>query len=148
MLANWKIWFAYASLLLFAGCANARGTVPLEIGNNTLHVEVVTTPADMARGLMYRKSMPSSHGMLFVYDHPQQVYYWMKNTFIPLSIAFIDAHARIINMRDMAPNNSSRTYPSRGLCKYVLEVNQGWFKKHDIKEGDTVKFDLSQLDKP
>jgi hypothetical protein len=127
---------------LFACAAAAGKTIPLELGGETLHVELAITDAEQVRGLMYRKSMPEDAGMLFVYDTPTQVSYWMKNTYIPLSIAFLDSDKRVINMADMAPNNDVRTYPSRGPCRYVLEVNQGWFARHGVKEGDVVRFEL------
>lgn len=129
---------------LLCGCASARDTIKLEVGGQTLYVELALTEAQQSMGLMYRKSLPADGGMLFVYEQPEQVGYWMKNTFIPLSIAFIDSNKRIINMYDMAPNNSSRTYRSRGPCLYVLEVNQGYFASHGIKEGDVVKFELPE----
>ncbi len=131
-----------AIVALTSGCATARDTIPLEIRGHTLHVELAVTEAEQARGLMYRKHLPADGGMLFVYPTPRPVSYWMKNTFIPLSIAFIGADRRIINMADMAPNNSTRTYASDGPCQYVLEVNQGWFKAHGIQPGDLVTFQL------
>jgi len=126
--------------LLLADCARAGDTIPVQIRGHVLHVEVAVSEAEQARGLMYRKSLPSDGGMLFVYPSPRTVHYWMRNTFIPLSIAFIGSDRRIINMADMAPNNSTRTYSSRGPCQYVLEVNQGWFKKHGVQPGDRVEF--------
>ena len=130
------------TLGLSSGCATAGDTIPLEIRGHTLHVELAITEAEQARGLMYRKHLPSDRGMLFVYESPRPVYYWMKNTFIPLSIAFIGNDRRIINMADMAPNNTTRTYASDGPCRYVLEVNQGWFKEHGVQPGDLVNFTL------
>ncbi len=129
-------------LLTATGCATAGDTIPLEIRGHTLQVELARTEAEQARGLMYRKSLPADRGMLFVYPSARQVYYWMKNTFIPLSIAFIGDDRRIINMADMPPNNSTRTFASHGPCRYVLEVNQGWFKEHGVQPGDIVTFTL------
>lgn len=130
--------------LLWTGCADAAvlETIPLQVGGQQLTVEVAITSAEQARGLMYRKSMPENAGMLFVYAAPQPVAYWMKNTPLPLSIAFIDSSKKIVNLADMAPNNETRTYPSYGPVQYVLEVNQGFFQKHKIEPGATVTFTL------
>ncbi|MFM7200282.1 MAG: DUF192 domain-containing protein [Myxococcota bacterium] len=132
--------------LMWSGCADAAvlETIPLQVGGQTLTVEVAISQAEQARGLMYRKSMPESAGMLFVYPVPQPVAYWMKNTYLPLSIAFIDSSHKIVNMSDMAPNNETKTYPSYGPVQYVLEVNQGYFEKHGIKPGDVVTFTLPE----
>lgn len=140
---------ALLPLLAASACANAGlPTTTLEVKGQKLTVELAVSNAEQSRGLMYRKEMPDDHGMLFVYRSPQPVAYWMKNTFIPLSIAFIDSQKRIINMADMAPNNETRTYPSNGPIKYVLEVNQGWFAKNGVREGDVVSFELPAPVKP
>jgi uncharacterized membrane protein (UPF0127 family) len=132
-------------LLVESACARDKAalpTIPLQVGGQTLTVELAVTEAEQQRGLMYRYELASDHGMLFVYQEPREVAYWMKNTFIPLSIAYIGPDRRIFNILDMAPNNSSRTYPSNGRTQYVLEVNQGWFREHNVKVGDRVEFTL------
>lgn len=134
-----------AFTLMLLACSGANAGLPttkVTIKDQTLTVELARSTSEQARGLMYRKELGSSAGMLFVYKSPQTVAYWMKNTFIPLSIAFIDANHRIVNMADMAPNNESRTYPSEGPVQYVLEVNQGWFREHGVERGDVVNFTL------
>lgn len=139
----------FLPLLAASACANAGlPTTIVEVKGQKLTVELAVSNAEQSRGLMYRKEMRDDHGMLFVYRTPQPVAYWMKNTFIPLSIAFIDSQKRIINMADMAPNNEIRTYPSNGPVKYVLEVNQGWFAKNGVREGDVVAFELPAPVKP
>jgi len=139
------LWLSLLSCLWFLACSGANAGLPttsVQVGGQTLTVELAQTPGEQARGLMYRKEMADNAGMLFVYRSPQPVAYWMKNTFLPLSIAFIDANHRIVNMADMAPNNETRTYPSEGPVQYVLEVNQGWFARNGVKRGDLVTFDL------
>jgi len=136
------LWLLLLAMVGQTACRAAGNTIPLELAGQTLQVELAITDAQKARGLMYRREMPDNNGMLFIYESPAPAAYWMKNTFLPLSIAFIGADRRIINMTDMAPNNSTRTYPSRGPCQYVLEVNQGWFERHGVKEGDVVRFEL------
>lgn len=139
------LWLSLVSCLWLLACSGANAGLPtttVQVGGQTLTVELAQTPAEQARGLMYRQELAENAGMLFVYRSPQSVAYWMKNTFLPLSIAFIDSHHRIVNMADMAPNNETRTYPSEGPVQYVLEVNQGWFAKYGVKRGDLVSFDL------
>lgn len=103
----------------------------------TLSVEVAETQADIARGLMHRESLPEYGGMLFDYGETvdnQEYYFWMYNTLIPLSIAFIDEHGVIVDIRDMAPLDLTEVCSSAPY-RYGLEVNQGFFDKHAITIG-------------
>ena len=109
----------------------------LTINGHRLVAEVVTTPEQRAKGLMHRFSLQPDHGMLFVFERPQPLAFWMKNTFIPLSIAFIDAEGRIINIEDMRPQDESSHW-SRGLALYAVEMKQGWFAAKGIGAGATV----------
>jgi len=86
---------------------------------------------------MYRFSLRPDQGMVFVFAQPQQLGFWMKNTFVPLSIAFIDSQGRILNIEDMAPQTEA-THPSRGLALYALEMRKGWFRDHGVQPGDRV----------
>jgi len=112
-------------------------TTPLSLGIHVVHAEVAKTDASRQRGLMFRESMKPNEGMLFVFDAPDRQCFWMQNTLIPLSIAFIADDGTISNMADMQPH---RTEPhcSRGAVRYALEMNQGWFAERGIKEGSTV----------
>lgn len=114
-------------------------TIPLTIGEHTLEVELATTPAQRQRGLMFRESLSDSAGMLFVFPNDAHRSFWMRNTQIPLSIAFLDAEGRIINIRDMEPFDES-SQPSDGPARYALEVNQGWFAERSIVAGDVCRF--------
>jgi uncharacterized membrane protein (UPF0127 family) len=87
---------------------------------------------------MYRFSLQPDHGMLFVFAKPQVLAFWMKNTYVPLSIAFIDSEGRILNIEDMAPQTET-THPSRGAALYALEMKKGWFVQHGIAPGDRVE---------
>lgn len=100
------------------------------------------TAQERERGLMYRTSLKDGNGMLFVYPSSQTVSFWMKNTLLPLSIAFIDANGKIISIQDMTPQESPpyKQYPSPLPTKYALEVPQGWFGRENISVGDVVKF--------
>ena len=104
-------------------------------------VEVQVAVADevneQAKGLMYRKALGEDRGMLFVYPEERELSYWMKNTLIPLSIAYIDSEGRIVDILDMKPlDDNPPHYVSSEPVQYALEVNKGFFEKKGVKEGD------------
>jgi uncharacterized membrane protein (UPF0127 family) len=101
-------------------------TVTLSVNGNKITAEVASTPEERATGLMNRFSMPRDNGMLFVFQRPEPLGFWMKNTYIPLSIAFLDSDGRILNIEDMAPQTEI-THWSRGPGLYALEMRKGWF---------------------
>lgn len=115
----------------------ASPLLQLSAGSGTLDVEVAATKSQRAQGLMHRASMPESRGMLFVYPAPAYFCMWMKNTLIPLSVAFIDAQGQVINIADMAPHSEANHCTQRNAT-YALEVNQGWFAKHGVLPGAQV----------
>ena len=103
---------------------------------------MAATPEQFQTGLMNRKSLPEMQGMLFdfsLYGGSVNIPFFMKNTYIPLSIAFISGDGAIIDIQDMEPLTETLHYPS-GAYRYALEVNQGWFQKYGITVGDTIKF--------
>ena len=102
-------------------------------------VEIADTRESQEKGLMNRKSLDEDKGMLFVYDRDSRKSFWMKNTLIPLSIAYIAADGTIREIYDMEPL-STRTVDSRYSVRYALEVNHGAFQRHGIKVGDKVEF--------
>ncbi len=108
------------------------------VGKTPLRVELVEKLEDQERGLMFRTSLPENEGMLFVYKRPQEMSFWMKNTFIPLDIAFVGADGRILNIHHARPLDETILYRSAGEAKYVIETNQGWFEKNGIRPGDRV----------
>lgn len=108
------------------------------VGKTPLWVEVAETLEKQERGLMFRRSMPDNEGMLFVYKEPIEMSFWMRNTFIPLDIAFIGADGVILNIHQARPLDESVLYRSAGAAKYVIETNQGWFSRHGIGPGDRV----------
>ena len=114
----------------------------LNVAGHELEVEIASTKATRVCGLSNRANMPENHGMLFVLKAPQSMTVWMKNTHFPLSIAFIDAQGRIINIHTMEPERSDKFYHADGPTKYALEVNQGWFEAHGVGPGDTVDIRL------
>ncbi len=112
-------------------------TVTLTIGSHKLVAEVVATVEQRATGLMNRFSLKPDHGMLFVFGRPAPQAFWMKNTYIPLSIAFIDADGRILNIEDMRPQ-TEETHWSKGPALYALEMKKGWFAERGIGPGAAV----------
>ena len=132
---------AWAFIALFAmAAAHAAGlpTVELSIKGHRLVAEVAATEATRSTGLMNRFSLQPDHGMLFVFKGPQPQAFWMKNTYVPLSIAFIDGDGLIINIEDMAPLTEN-THPSRGRALYALEMKKGWFVERDIAPGARIE---------
>lgn len=122
----------------------------LKLGNKTLRVEIARTPETQKIGLMYRRELNQDAGMLLVFPTERTQEFWMKNTYIPLSIGYFDSKRRLIHWLDMQPHLSdssspSKTYPSAQPAKYALEVNQGWFEMNQIKPG--MKFTLSPSNK-
>jgi uncharacterized protein len=130
----------FAALLLPGACLH-RDTLPattLLLGEQRLRAEVADDPDERAQGLMFRESLGSDRGMLFVYPDVRARSFWMENTTVPLSIAFIDDHGVIFRIRDMAPLD--RDHTASGLpARYALEVNKGWFAEHGITEGAQVE---------
>jgi len=117
-------------------------TIALTIGNHRLEVDVVATPEKRSIGLMFQDTLPDDRGMLFVFAGPYTGSFWMHNTRIPLSIAFIDAERRILNIEDMQPLDEITQHFPAGAAQYALEVNQGWFAARGIQPGDVVMFEL------
>lgn len=112
-------------------------TAQLKIGTHTIQAEVAATDASRSYGLMNRASLPANHGMLFVFDNVGMPCFWMKNTPLPLSIAFMDTSGRIVNIADMQPHSLDTHCPA-GPITYALEMEQGWFKHHQVKAGSVV----------
>ena len=113
-------------------------TAELSIGGQRLVAEIAATNETRTTGLMYRFSLRPDHGMVFVFDVPQPLAFWMRNTYTPLSIAFIGADGRILNIEDMTPRTDD-THPSRGPALYALEMKKGWFADHGVRAGDRVE---------
>ena len=105
-----------------------------------LNVEVAKTPTVREKGLMFRTSLGESEGMLFVFDKEEKLNFWMKNTYIPLDIAYINKHGVLNEIYYMAPLDISKIYSSVNPAKYALEVNAGWFNKNKIKIGSKIDF--------
>lgn len=109
----------------------------LTIGMYRIVAEVAATQEDRMRGLMQRKSMPPSRGMLFVFTEQQRHCMWMKNTLLPLSVAFMDESGRILNVEDMQPQTENSHCAARP-ARFALEMNLGWFREKGLSAGTKV----------
>jgi hypothetical protein len=99
-----------------------------------IQAQVATTAQQRSIGLMLRKDMPVSEGMLFVFERPEQQCFWMRNTLLPLTAAFIADDGRIVNLADMQPQTDTSHCSARPV-RFVLEMNQGWFARRGIQAG-------------
>lgn len=108
--------------------------VTLSAGMHLIQAQVASTPEQRATGLMHRKEMPVAEGMLFVFEQRAGQCFWMKNTLLPLTAAFVDDDGTIVNLADMKPQTLD-SHCSTKPVRYVLEMNQGWFAKKNIKAG-------------
>ena len=134
---------AAAALLVLAfslaGCrSGALETAVIQLGGSPLTVEIASTPEERQKGLMDRRSLDPGRGMLFVFEDERQVSFWMKDTSIPLSIAFISADGTIRQIEDMEPF-SLAPVDSRRHVLYALEVNKGLFAQRGVKAGDRLE---------
>ena len=112
--------------------------VKLSAGMHSIRAEVARTPDERGTGLMHRKTMPTNDGMLFQFDEAAPQCFWMKNTLLPLSIAFIDEDGTVVNIDDMKPQ-TLESHCSAKPVRYVLEMNEGWFAKRGIKPGSKLQ---------
>jgi uncharacterized membrane protein (UPF0127 family) len=124
-------------LLLASGVAIAAPVIELSAGMHRIEAEVASSNDDRATGLMNRPAMPMHRGMLFVFPAPAVQCFWMKNTLIPLSIAFIDDSGRIVQIADMQPQ-SLDNHCSAKPVRFALEMNAGWFRSRGIAPGAKI----------
>lgn len=128
---------AALALAAVAAVAQTLPVMELTAGFHRIEAEVAANNAARMQGLMQRKSMPVQRGMLFVFERDAQHCMWMKNTFLPLSVAFIDETGRILNIEDMQPQ-SEDNHCAAQPARYALEMNIGWFAQRGIKRGDRI----------
>jgi uncharacterized membrane protein (UPF0127 family) len=108
--------------------------IQLSAGMHLIDTQLATTDQQRATGLMFRKEMPQTEGMLFVFEQASQQCFWMKNTLLPLSAAFVADDGTIVNLVEMKPQTTD-SHCSTQPVRFVLEMNQGWFQKKGIKAG-------------
>jgi hypothetical protein len=109
----------------------------LSVGMHLIDAQVAQTPEQRQIGLMMRKEMPQHEGMIFIFEQATRQCFWMKNTLLPLTAAFVADDGRIVNMTDMKPQ-TDEAHCSNEPVRYVLEMNQGWFSKKGVKTGDKL----------
>ena len=110
----------------------------LSAGMHNIVAEVAKTPRERDIGLMFRKQMATHEGMIFVFDEPATQCFWMRNTYLPLSTAFVADDGTVVNIEDMQPQ-TEKSHCSTKPVRFVLEMNQGWFAKRGIKAGFKLK---------
>jgi uncharacterized protein len=123
--------------LMLGGCRSASERVSIDAAGHTLTVEVARTEAQRERGLMERTNLGPRDGMIFVFDRDDHLTFWMKNTPTPLSIAFLSAEGKVLQIEDMEPF-SEAIIRSRRAARYALEMKKGAFAELGVTEGDTL----------
>jgi uncharacterized protein len=112
-------------------------TINVKVAGHALRVEVAQTVEQRMTGLMLREKLGRNDGMLFIFDEPAYHTMWMRNTLIPLSVAFVDGDGVILNILDMQPQTED-PHMAAGPARYAIETNKGWFAERRIKAGDKV----------
>jgi hypothetical protein len=136
--------FVAVNLIAFSVAAFAQmpqlqlPRIALSVGMFQIDAQVAQSPEERQIGLMFRTQMPQNEGMLFIFEQPTTQCFWMKNTLLPLTAAFVDDAGFIVNLADMKPQ-TTETHCSAKPVRFVLEMNQGWFAKKGIKAGAKLK---------
>ncbi len=143
-------YLAILSLLFFSSCKSSNtDDNTLIIKNKKLNIEIADTNKKREQGLMNRASLPKDDAMLFIFDRESVLSFWMKNTLIPLSIAYINKDCAIIDIQQMQPADKNdlnpKTYPSKAPALYALETNINWYKNNNIKVGDKITIDSKKV---
>ena len=165
---------ALAALVLLAGCqkpdasappaaasgTNVASTIPgwppthaqpklpalkLFIGAETVTAEVALTPVQVGTGMMFRQGMAEDEGMIFVFDRPQRTSFYMRNTTLPLTAAYLDSEGTILELHDLKPLDETPVPAASDNVQFVLEMNQGWFKRHNVNVGVVVATETGRL---
>jgi uncharacterized membrane protein (UPF0127 family) len=141
-----KFWLCLLLGAGFAGCNSAKTIDPfglrivnLMVGGVSLKAEVAEDDQSREMGLMFRDSLPEDRGMLFIFDQPHQASFWMKNTKIPLSIAFLGNDRVISEEKSMRPYDETLIQSRSDKIRYAIEVNAGWFDRHRVQPGTKVE---------
>jgi uncharacterized protein len=145
-----KLWLSVITLFALAACSKssdrtapaASDTVVVAFTGGSVAAQIAATRAARETGLMSRATLGADTGMLFVFPFDQQAAFWMKDTAIPLSIAFIDAGQRVLDVQEMAPFDTVNLHRPALPYRYALEANKGWFSAHGVAAGATANFSL------
>jgi uncharacterized protein len=122
-------------------------TINLFLGTNVMMTEMALKPIEMQTGMMFRTNMAENEGMLFVFPQPYRASFWMKNTILPLSAAYIDSEGVVQEIHDLQPGNTNSVQASTETIQYVLETPQGWFQRHNVGVGTAVSSEYGPLNK-
>jgi len=125
-------------IVIICNITSSNQIINLQIGNNKVSVEVVDNIETITLGLMYRKYLPENNGMLFVFDEPIKASFWNKNTPLALDIAFLDNEGKILEISKLNPYDETVIQSISNKIYYALELNQGWFAKHNITAGTKI----------
>jgi uncharacterized membrane protein (UPF0127 family) len=163
---NWLVLMAAGAMLALSGCAkkeapvaeppvtshvyptHAQGKLPairLWLGPAEVSAEMALTPEQVETGMMFRTNLDENSGMIFVFARPSQIAFWMKNCTVPLSAGYIDPQGELREIRDLEPQNTNSVVAQSDQIQYVLEVNQGWFKRHQVVTGVFVRTERGTL---
>ena len=118
---------------------SAGGEARLKIGEHKLVVEVADTPGEQVMGLMNREFRPPDRGIIFVFEEPKQAFFWMKNTSIPLDVAFLDSEGVILEILPLVPFEETRVASQSDKVAYAIETNRDWFASRGLKPGVKVQ---------
>jgi len=135
--------------LLFAcegekrAAADFNTAFPMKVGNAAFKARIAYTDLEKARGLMFVKELPENEGMIFIYDAPMRASFWMKNTFIPLDLAFFDKDGVLTEIKNLYPHNLDSVKSARSDIAYCIEMNSGWFKKNAVE--NAAKLDMDAI---
>jgi len=122
-------------------------TIKLFVGKEELTTELALKPVEIYTGMMWRTNMPENEAMLFVFAAPEPRAFYMRNTYVPLSLAYIDPDGIIQEIHDLQPRDESSVPSNSQNIQFVLEVNQGWFKRHNITPGTLVRTQFGDVKK-
>src|SRR5258708_27749684 len=120
-------------------------TMKLWLGSEEVVSELALTEIQQRTGMMFRTNMEENAGMLFVFGGPHRASFWMMNTVLPLSAAYIDSEGVILEIHDFQPRNTNEVVAASSRVQYVLETNQGWFKRHNVREGMLIRTERGSL---
>jgi uncharacterized membrane protein (UPF0127 family) len=120
-------------------------TIKLWLGSQEITAEIAATPSAVETGMMWRTNMAEMEGMIFVFARPHQASFWMRNTLLPLSCAYIDSDGIILEEHDMKPKDETPIVANAGNVRYVLEMKQGWFARNRVPPGTLVKTERGTL---
>jgi hypothetical protein len=120
-------------------------TLKIWLGDKEILAEQASTPSQVQTGMMFRTQMGENEGMLFIFAAPMRASFWMRNTLLPLSCAYIDPSGTILEIHDMTPLDETPIQASTGQVQYVLEMKQGWFERNHIGVGTSVRTERGSL---